>query len=91
MTEQDRPEPVAPEPVATGDRRDEVHLEPDPDQLVKMRATFDMAEPPGPELTSDRAEAPLPDPGVTDIAAPRDGPSVWDARPADEDSAPGHA
>lgn len=83
-------EPISREPIATGDRRDETHLEPDPDQLVKMRATFDMAEPPGPELTSDQAETPLPDPGVTDIAEARDGPSVWDARPADEDSAPGH-
>ena len=76
------------EPVATGDRRDEVRLEPDPDQLVRMRATFKVAEPPGPEMAPDDPDTPPPEPGVTDIAVAKPGPSVWDARPPEEEPPP---
>lgn len=82
-----RPDPQSDaEPVATGDRRDDVRLEPDPDQLVRMRATFKVDEPPAPEMTPDDPDTPPPDPGVTDVAVAKPSPSAWDARPADAPS-----
>jgi hypothetical protein len=74
------------EPVATGDRRDEVWLEPDKDQLVRMRATFRPRELP-PEMEPDAPQsAPPPDgPPVQDVAVAHAPESVWDARPADDE------
>ncbi len=74
--------PENPEPVATGDRRDEVHFERRANQQLRMRATFPVEGPLPRELTpgADAAGAPSPD-LPTDVAAPKDGPSVWDARP----------
>jgi hypothetical protein len=78
------PDPLPdPEPVATGDRRDEVRLEPDKDQLVKMRATFKPDAPMPPEMQSEAwARAPHDTvPPVEDVAVAPESPSVWDARP----------
>ena len=84
MNPQDPREP--PEPVATGDRREDVRLEPDPDQLVRMRATFKPDAPLPPEEQSASSEAGVTSavPPVQDVGVATPGPSVWDARPADE-------
>jgi hypothetical protein len=83
----DTPDNSDPEPVATGDRRDEVWLEPDKDQLVRMRATFKPKELP-PEMEPD-APGDLPPqdgPPVQDVAVVHAPESVWDARPADDET-----
>lgn len=76
--------PSNPEPVATGDRRDEVWMEPDKDQLVRMRATFRPKDLP-PEMDPDAPDAARPDdPPVQDVAVANAPESAWDARPLDE-------
>jgi hypothetical protein len=71
--------------VASGDRRDELHYEPDPDQLVKIRATFKPDDPLPPQEHSAASEAGVPGAGppIQDVAVVADGPSVWDARPSE--------
>ena len=84
MSEKDLP--TRPE-VATGDRREEVRYEPDPAQLVRMRATFPVDGPLAPEDASPTTEAALAAPAgppIQDVAVAKDAPSVWDARPADD-------
>jgi hypothetical protein len=77
----ERPE-RSPEPVATGDRRDEVHFERRANQQLRMRATFPVEGPLPRELTPEADATDLPSPDLpTDVAAPKDAPSVWDARP----------
>jgi hypothetical protein len=76
------------EPVATGDRRDEAHYEPDPDQLVRARFLVRPTEPPPPDEHTGRVDQGLPaeeGPPVEDLRIPPPSASVWDARPADED------
>jgi len=83
--------PIGSEPVATGDRRDKVRLEPDRDQLVKMRATFRPDAPMPPDEQSEASQDGYREaaPPVEDVAvAPPDDPSVWDARPADDEPPP---
>lgn len=83
MTPDNRPDE---EPVATGDRRDDVQFEPDPDQLVRMRATFKPEGPLPPEehsAASERGEDSRSRPPVQDVRVAAPGPSVWDARPGD--------
>lgn len=77
----------APEVVATGDRRDEVHYEADPDQLVKMRTLVKPDGPIPPEVTTpeDRAFDEGREP-VEDIQVAPASPSVWDARPPADDA-----
>jgi len=77
---------VQPEPIATGDRRDEVHFEADPNQLVVMRT---LVRPDGPlplQITTqgagDAAQADTPP--VEDVRVAPQSPSVWDARPPAE-------
>jgi hypothetical protein len=72
--------------VATGDRREEVRYESDPDQLVKARH---LVRPTG-QLPPDehcpaqeRGESPGRE--VLDVLVAHDSPSVWDARPAEPD------
>jgi len=82
----DKPD-IPSEPIATGDRREDVRLQPDPDQLVRMRATFKPDAPLPPEeqsASSDAGEGQSAAPPVEDVAVAAPGPSVWDARPADE-------
>ncbi|CAN7277559.1 hypothetical protein LJR219_001285 [Phenylobacterium sp. LjRoot219] len=71
--------------VATGDRHDEVHFEPDPNQLV---VAWHLVRPAGPPVEDPAGHLALADsPPVEDVlVAPDgpDGPSVWDARPADD-------
>ena len=73
--------------VASGDRRDELHYQPDPDQLVKIRATFKPDDPLPPQEHSAASEAGAAGAGppIQDVAVAADGPSVWDARPSDAD------
>jgi hypothetical protein len=74
--------PDGPEPVATGDRRDEVHFERRANDQLRMRATFPVDGPLPRELTPEAAAEGEPAPDLpTDVAAPKDGPSAWDARP----------
>lgn len=78
--------PSSPEPVATGDRRDEVWMEPDENQIVRVRSTFKPDEPLPVEMDPDAPveAAPKNAPPVQDVAVPHSPESVWDARPADE-------
>jgi hypothetical protein len=83
-------------PVASGDRRDDIHYEPDADQLVRARFT---AKPEAltleqeQNLATDRGDIELSAPPLEDVAVTPSGPSVWDARPAtkDEDGQHGDA
>ena len=71
-------DPVQP-PVAHGDRRDEVWIEKDPDQISKVRFTFPVTPPVEEVGVSSREGAALDDAEVTDAAAIPDDPSVWEA------------
>ena len=73
--------------VATGDRRDEVHFEADPGQLVAAKHLVKPNQPPPPELQLGEGEVVEPDsPPVEDVRVAPDAPSVWDARPAADDA-----
>jgi hypothetical protein len=73
--------------VATGDRREEVRFEADPDQLVKASH---LVHPQGPlprDVTrSGGAPEPPMETEVVDVLVAPESPSVWDARPPAEDS-----
>ncbi|HEY8005145.1 MAG TPA: hypothetical protein VIE16_13000 [Phenylobacterium sp.] len=72
------------EPVATGDRHDEAHYEPDPEQLVSARFLVKPTTPMPPDMATGRpaADEPVePGPPIEDVAVAPDTPSVWDARP----------
>jgi len=72
------------EPVATGDRRDEAHLEPDADQLVRANFLTRPAESPPPDEHTGRVDEGLAaeaGPPVEDLRVAPASPSVWDARP----------
>lgn len=86
-TPETEPAPVA---VATGDRREEVHFEPDPGQLVVAKHLVKPHAPLPLDMTSERDDdvgATETDvPPVEDVLVARETPSVWDARPPAEDS-----
>jgi hypothetical protein len=73
--------------VATGDRRGEIHYEPDPHQLVVARHLAKPSEPLPPQMQTP-GEAPVGAgaPPIEDVAVAADGPSVWDARPPADDA-----
>jgi hypothetical protein len=73
------------EPVATGDRRDEVHFERRGNAQLRVRATVPPDAPLPRELTpqADREGAPAPDQAI-DVAVLPEAPSAWDARPPDD-------
>jgi hypothetical protein len=76
-----------PEPVATGDRH-EAHLEPDKDQLVRAAFLIRPAKPPPPDEHTGRVDEGLPaehGQPVEDLRVAPASPSVWDARPPDEE------
>jgi hypothetical protein len=78
--------PVMPEddnaqPVATGDRREEVHLERRNSGDLRA-AHLDKPAALPPDLAA--AEHAPPEPPVQDVAIAPDGPSAWDARPVDD-------
>jgi hypothetical protein len=85
MNSENSDTPSNPERVATGDRRDEVWMEPDKDQLVRMRATFKPDHLP-PEMSPDEPGDLPPEQGppVQDVAVPHAPESVWDARPPED-------
>ncbi|HKR86741.1 MAG TPA: hypothetical protein VJS38_01060 [Phenylobacterium sp.] len=80
----------APVPVATGDRREEVHFEPDPGQLVVAKHLVKPDAPLPLDVTSERdddvAATETDVPPVEDVLVAPETPSVWDARPLAEDS-----
>jgi hypothetical protein len=74
--------------VETGDRRDEIHFEPDgdPDQMVVAHHLARPAGPLPPDLQGPTAEASDADaPPVEDVRVAPERSSVWDARPAEDD------
>lgn len=73
--------------VATGDRRDEVHFEPDPNQLVVARHLVKPLAPPveDPAGHLELADSPPIEDVLVDPEGP-DAPSVWDARPPPDGS-----
>lgn len=76
------------EPVATGDRRGDVHFELDPGKGVRAHFLQRPDAPPPPDEHTGRVDEGLPAEAgapVEDLRVAPDGPSVWDARPADED------
>ena len=82
---------ATPEPVATGDRRGEAHLEPARDGGVQAHFTRRPDQPPPPDEQTGRTDAGLPaeqGPPVEDIRVAPASPSVWDARPAEDSAAP---
>ena len=84
--------PDSPEPVATGDRREEVRFERRADDQLRMRATFPPGKPLARELTPEAAQEGEPAPtSPADVAVLPDAPSAWDARPPanDENAASG--
>lgn len=83
----DRDDPATPVAIATGDRRDEVHFEPDPDQLVVVRHLVRPQHALAPEQpVPSRSVAEADAPPVEDVRVAPEGPSVWDARPPPDDA-----
>lgn len=79
--------PPSAEPVATGDRRDEAHLAPDADQLVRAEFLFSPTRAPPPDEHTGRVDEGLQvadQPPVEDLKVAPESPSVWDARPPDQ-------
>lgn len=78
-----------PEPVATGDRRDEAHYVRDPKQVVRARFLTKPADLP-PDMHTGRIDAASPPPEsglpVEDVAVAPPSPSAWDARPPEDDA-----
>lgn len=82
------PDPTEPE-VATGDRHEEVHFEPDPNQLVVAKHLVKPDRPLSNDLqtNSEDAGASAADvPPIEDVLVAPEAPSVWDARPPAEDA-----
>jgi hypothetical protein len=74
----------APEPVATGDRRGEAHLEPDTEGGVSAHFLRRPETPPPPDEHTGRVDAGVAaedGPPVEDLRIAPDSPSAWDARP----------
>ncbi|CAN7349797.1 hypothetical protein LJR225_002076 [Phenylobacterium sp. LjRoot225] len=85
----DRDDPASGGVIATGDRQDEIHFEPDPDQLFVVRHEVRPRGPLPPQDPNGAAAASADAPPVEDVRILPEEPSVWDARPleADEESA----
>lgn len=86
------PDPAeSPEPVATGDRREEAHVAPDPDQLFRAEFLHRPNAPPPPDQHTGRVDQGLTvadQPLVEDLRVAPQAPSVWDARPPEEPAEP---
>ena len=73
--------------IATGDRREEVHFEPDPDQMVVARHLRRPDGPLPPQGESPgAAAADVDSPPIEDVAVAPEDSSVWDARPPADDA-----
>ena len=72
-----------PDLVATGDRRDEVHYEDDPDQVVRVAHLQAAGRPlpPDEQRGEDRNDCPG---AMQDAQEMPSSPSVWDARPPED-------
>jgi hypothetical protein len=78
-------DPAAAGVIATGDRREEIHFEADPNQLVVARHLAKPQGPLAPGLQGPGEAAAAADaPPVEDVAVAPEGSSVWDARPLNE-------
>lgn len=79
MNPEQETEPVA---IATGDRRDEVHLEADDKHLVEATHLVRPARALPPQGDNPSAAAIERDaPPIEDVKIAPESPSVWDARP----------
>ncbi len=73
--------------VASGDRREKVHYEADPDQLVVVKHLVRPDGPLPPQEHSEHAPAADADaPPIEDVRVAPAEPSVWDARPPADDA-----
>lgn len=78
MTAEPTPSPT---PVAHGDRREEVHLETDSDQMVRVSHLVKPDRLP-PDMVGSGPTGPRADgPPIQDAAVTPETPSVWDASP----------
>jgi hypothetical protein len=83
-------EPAERVPVASGDRREEVHFERASNQEVVARHLERPTGPLAPQGDSPGAAAVDADsPPIEDVAVAPEGPSVWDARPPADDAGKG--
>jgi hypothetical protein len=74
--------------VAHGSRRDEAHFEPRSDRVAVARFTEKPAGPLPPEEHSAQSDAGAgvsQVPPIEDVRVVKPGPSVWDARPPEDD------
>jgi len=80
-----------PEPVDTGDRREDSHFEPAPDgRGVRAHFLVRPDEPPPPDEQTGRVDHGIPaeqGPPVEDLRLAPDAASVWDARPPQDANA----
>lgn len=78
-----------PPAVAHGNRREAVHYEADPDQLVRVRHTLAPDDALPPDIPSAQANEPdrFTTARVTDITVVPLSPSAWEAVADDEDAA----
>ncbi|HVI33965.1 hypothetical protein [Phenylobacterium sp.] len=72
--------------VAHGSRREDVHFEPAPDHLVSVRHNEKPDHPLAPQLDRAGKEPPQDGPPIADVAVAAQSPSVWDARPPEDDA-----
>jgi hypothetical protein len=81
-----------PEPVATGDRRDEVHFEPAAKGGVKAAHLVrpEGQPPPDGDSAAQQMGELAPEPSVFDVRVAPEGPSAWDARPVDDEDKSGN-
>ena len=90
IPEPDFGDPAEGEPVATGDRREEVHFETAADHELVAKHLVRPSGPLAPQGDSPGAAAADADtPPIEDVAVAPDAPSVWDARPPAEDAEQG--
>lgn len=73
--------------VAHGSRREDAHYEPRADRVAVARFTGKPDAPVPPDEHTGRVDAgeAATAPDVTDVANLKPGPSVWDARPPEDD------
>jgi hypothetical protein len=76
--------------VATGDRREDVHFERDHEGQLKVQHLKKPAGPLPPQTATTDGLPPGNGPPVQDVAVAPEGPSVWDARPIEDDDVTDH-
>jgi hypothetical protein len=70
--------------IATGDRREEVHFERDPEGQLRAEHLKRPDGPLPPQMASVEGPGASHGQPVEDVKVAPEGPSVWDARPTDD-------